>query len=76
MPTLSNRVKDDDELLRGLILCEEDRRRRYPIMPWVGGYRWFRTENVIDLDRYRDRVTVERIRRNLIKAATAYNEPC
>jgi hypothetical protein len=72
MSTLSNRVKDDDELLRGLILCEEDRRRRYPIMPWVGGYRWFRTENVIDLDRYRDRVTLERIRRNLIKAATAY----
>jgi hypothetical protein len=72
MSTLSHCMKNDDEFLRGLILCEEDRRRRYPIMPWVGGYRWFRAENVIDLDRYRDRVTVERIRKNIVKAVTAY----
>jgi hypothetical protein len=45
----------DDLLLRRLILCEEDRRRLFPAMPWTGGYRWFKSPNVVDLEAYRRR---------------------
>jgi hypothetical protein len=50
---------DDEEadnlLLRRLIPCEEDRRRLFPTMAWAGGYRWFRSPNIIDLEFYRSR---------------------
>jgi hypothetical protein len=55
--------EEDEEFLRGIIMCEEERRRRYPTMPWVGGYRWFRSPKVIDLDKYRDHTAKERMRR-------------
>jgi hypothetical protein len=45
----------DDLLLRRLILCEEDRRRLFPATPWTGGYRWFKSPNVVDLEAYRRR---------------------
>ena len=48
--------EDDDLLLRRLIPCEEDKRRLFPTMTWTGGYRWFRSPNVIDLEAYRNRV--------------------
>ena len=44
---------DDNLLLRRLIPCEEDRRRLFPTTTWTGGYRWFRSANVIDLEVYR-----------------------
>jgi hypothetical protein len=46
---------DDDALLRRLIPCEEDRRWLFPATTWTGGYRWFRSPNVIDLQAYRRR---------------------
>jgi hypothetical protein len=49
----NNEDGDDDLLLRRLILCEEDRRRLYPAIPWTGGYRWFRSPNIIDLEARR-----------------------
>ena len=49
--------EDDELLLRRLILCEEDRRRLFPATPWTGGYRWFKSPNVIDLEAYRRRHT-------------------
>jgi hypothetical protein len=48
---------DDDLLLRRLIPCEEDRRRLFPTTTWTGGYRWFRSPNVIDLEAYRSTCT-------------------
>jgi hypothetical protein len=45
--------EEDDLLLRRLIPCEEDRRRLFPTTPWTGGYRWFRSSNVIDLEAKR-----------------------
>ena len=45
--------EDDDLLLRRLIPCEEDRRRLFPTTTWTGGYRWFRSPNIIDLEAYR-----------------------
>jgi hypothetical protein len=40
---------EDENFLRSLVLPEEDR-RQYGI-PWAGGYRWFRSPNVIPLER-------------------------
>lgn len=45
--------QDDEAFLRTLIRCEEDRRRLYPHIVWVDGYRWFKSSNVIDLERAR-----------------------
>ena len=45
--------EDDDRLLQRLILCEEDRRRLFPTTTWAGGYRWFKSPNIIDLEVYR-----------------------
>jgi hypothetical protein len=44
---------EDENFLRRLVLPEEDR-ARYGI-PWSGGYRWFRSPNVIPLERGRPR---------------------
>ena len=41
--------KEDDDLLRRVVLCEEDRRRLFPSSVWLGGFRWFRSPNVVDL---------------------------
>jgi hypothetical protein len=39
----------DEAFLRQLIRPEEDRRRRTSA-PWCGGYRWFRSPNVIPIE--------------------------
>jgi len=49
-------VQEDDEdetLLRRLVLPEEERLRRYPTSGRAGGYRWFRSPNIIRLEEYR-----------------------
>ena len=46
-----------------LCLPEEERRR---IRAWEGSYRWFRSHNVIKLERYRSRVEMGRIRAVLL----------
>jgi hypothetical protein len=45
---------EDEAFLRQLIRPEEDR-RRYGRVPWVGGYRWFRSPNVVPIEQYRSR---------------------
>jgi hypothetical protein len=47
------RKQDDDRFWQKLILPEEDRRRLYPGEPWKGGYRWFRSPNIVCLEKYR-----------------------
>jgi hypothetical protein len=43
---------EDDEFMRKMVASEEQRRRHYPRMKWIPGqYRWFESENVIDLWR-------------------------
>jgi hypothetical protein len=49
-------LDDDEAFLRRLIFPEEDR-HQFTATPWRGGYRWFRSPNVVCLERYR---TVER----------------
>ena len=57
----SNQIKDDDEeaFMRSLIRPEEDRRRLYPTVPWQGGFRWFRSPNVVPIERYRQAPKLE-----------------
>lgn len=43
-----SKVEDEDAFWQRLILPEEDR-----ITPYVGGYRWFRSPNVVDLAKVR-----------------------
>jgi hypothetical protein len=45
----------------------EEMRRLYPSAPrWCGGYRWFQSRNVVDLQDYRSPADKERIRRMLL----------
>jgi hypothetical protein len=43
---------DDEAFLRRLIFPEEDR-HRFTATPWRGGYRWFRSPNVVCIEHYR-----------------------
>jgi hypothetical protein len=45
--------EDDEAFMHSLTRCEEDRRRLYPGVAWDGGYRWFRSPNVIPLERFK-----------------------
>jgi hypothetical protein len=48
--------KTEGSFWRKVVLCEEDRRSLSPeVAPIVSAHRWFRSENVIDLLRYRKR---------------------
>jgi hypothetical protein len=51
--TESNNDEDDDAFLQRLILPEEERHRLFPTTTWAGGYRWFRSPNVICLEKAR-----------------------
>jgi hypothetical protein len=46
------RDADDEAFFRDLTFPEEDR-HLYTSAPWSGGYRWFRAENVVPLERWR-----------------------
>jgi hypothetical protein len=43
----------DEAFLRQLVLPEEDRLRLYPTVRWTGGFRWFRSPNVIPIEQWR-----------------------
>jgi len=46
------RYEQEHALARQLTLPEEDR-AKYTSAKWEGGYRWFRSPNVICLEKYR-----------------------
>jgi hypothetical protein len=50
---VTNNDEEDEAFLRSLVRPEEDRRLLYPTMPWTGGWRWFRSENVIPIEQWR-----------------------
>jgi hypothetical protein len=50
---------EDHSFWQRLILPEEERRR---LRNWDGSYRWFRSANVICLERYRSPAEMVRIR--------------
>ena len=43
----------DEAFLRELVLPEEDRLRLHPTVQWTGGFRWFRSLNVIPIERWK-----------------------
>ena len=45
-------IDDDEAFLHRMIFPEEDR-HRFTATLWRGGYRWFRSENVVCLEHYR-----------------------
>ena len=45
-------TEEDEAFLHRLIFPEEDR-HRFTATPWRGGYRWFRSENVVCIEHYR-----------------------
>jgi hypothetical protein len=44
--------EEAEAFLRSVTLSEEDR-RQCTSAPWRGGFRWFRSPNVIPLEQYR-----------------------
>jgi hypothetical protein len=44
---------DDDQFWQKLILPEEDHLRLNPDHVWKGGYRWFRSPNVVPIEQAR-----------------------
>jgi hypothetical protein len=52
--TDSQEDDEDEALLRKVIFCEEDR-RALTSAPWTGGYRWFRSPNIVPIEKWRKR---------------------
>jgi hypothetical protein len=54
MAVMVERDTDTDEaFLRQVVLSEEDRLRLHPTVPWTGGFRWFRSPNIIPIEQWR-----------------------
>jgi hypothetical protein len=51
MSTTQCRTEDEDVFWRKLVLPQEERMRLG--IPWHGGYRWFRSPNVIPIEQWR-----------------------
>ena len=63
MSTIAEAIARYDEehaFARQLIIPEEDR-AKYTSVKWEGGYRWFRSPNIICLEKYRHLKGLERI---------------
>jgi hypothetical protein len=59
-------IPKPDDFNRRFIMSEEDRRAYPTARQWNGGYRWFRTANVIDLQNYRSSADKRRIKVRLL----------
>jgi hypothetical protein len=46
---------DEAEAFLRSITPPEEERRQYTSAPWGGGFRWFRSPNVIPIEQYRRR---------------------
>jgi hypothetical protein len=49
---MDGRRQQDESFLREWTIPAEDR-AKYTSLPWAGEYRWFRSPNVVCLERYR-----------------------
>jgi hypothetical protein len=50
MATAAEQLEDED-WLRQWTVPEEDR-RKHTSLPWTGGYRWFRSPNVVPIEQW------------------------
>jgi hypothetical protein len=62
-------TSEDERFLRSVTFPEEDR-QQYWAKPYDGGYRWFRSRNVVDLQNYRSPAEKARIRDVLVLRVT------
>jgi hypothetical protein len=72
MAVTPQQTPDPHALWQRLVLPEEERRW---IRNWEGSYRWFRSANVVPLERYRGAAEMARIREVLLakgRAAARY----
>jgi hypothetical protein len=53
---------EDEAFLRQWTICEEDR-FKFTSYPWCGEFRWFRSPNVVCLERYRRMKAHEQVER-------------
>jgi hypothetical protein len=53
MNTTQRQTEDEDAFWRKLVLPQEDRMRLG--IPWQGGYRWFKSTNVVPIEQGRKR---------------------
>ena len=53
---MDSQSEDEEAFLRTITFPEEDR-RSFTTAPWRGEPRWFRSPNIIDLERWRKRKT-------------------
>jgi hypothetical protein len=60
MATPERRIIPNDEFHRRFTAPEERKERR--LDPWLGDWRWFRSDNVLQLELYRSREEWESIR--------------
>jgi hypothetical protein len=60
------RSRTRDTLWQKLVMSEETRRLCPSAPVWDGGYRWFRSRNVVDLQNYRSPIEKQRIRSVLL----------
>lgn len=52
-PTMLNRrYTEEDEVFFNTWVFPEEDRHLFTTAPWSGGYRWFRSPNVICLEKY------------------------
>ena len=54
---MSDRLETEEAFLRRITFAEEDR-HRFTSTPWRSGFRWFRSENVVPIERWRKRAGV------------------
>ena len=59
MPTV-DRLTEDEEFLRKLTFCEEER-LTLTATKWADEFRWFRSPNIVPLERYREPEQISRI---------------
>jgi len=50
---IQRQTEDEDAFWQKLVLPQEDRMRLG--IPWQGGYRWFRSPNVVCLEQWRQK---------------------
>jgi hypothetical protein len=62
----SRYTEREHKFWRPLVVCEEDRWKYPTKAPWRGGYRWFRSPNVVPLEQWR-RDVVEPVKRGIIR---------
>jgi hypothetical protein len=62
----ARKLGESEVFWQKLVSAWEDKRQRGPFWTWDGSYRWFRSENVIPLERYRDAAAINRIKINLL----------